>query len=466
MGMAGIARLLRYQWLSYWRKTMRGGTAAKSNLVVLGLISLVGFARYMTFLRDVTAGVAKGQTALLDVLLAAVMTVCLLPIWDDAQLSMGSRGLALFPLGAWTRLGVRVLSRFVTPVTWVLGAVCIAALWPVLALPHPVAAAVAYALLLGAAWAAGLGLAHLRAAATGSRVLTVCWLTIAAAAVVAWHLGVREPPPLPSHLVIAAGRGSLAAIAALILCALAGAMAGVRSLPWMLDRAPAVRTRTGKSARRMSLFRREFRLLARLAEIWTRWAVAAAFCFYLVTAGQPEPDALRVMLGVFSLVTIALAMNSFGLDYTMGLDRFLLWPVTGTRILLAKNLAFSAVSASAWFPLTLFALWRFGWREASADLLEALALLLAALAWGNIASVRHPASGTGSQSLVIDQVIGMAAAALPAAFAIGALRRSGDRAPLYILLFAAVCAVAYAASLRWSAGYYARRYETMREWLS
>ncbi|MDQ6677897.1 MAG: hypothetical protein M3Z09_11430, partial [Acidobacteriota bacterium] len=438
--MAGLTRLLRYQWLSYWRKTLRGGTAAKSNLVVLGLISLAGFARYATILRNATAETAQGRIALLELLLAAVMTACLLPIWDDGQLSMGSRDLTRFPLGAWTRFGVRALSRFVTPANWVLAAFCLAALWPVLALPHPVAAVPAYLLLLGAAWAAGLGLAHFRATAAGSRVLNICWLLIAIAAVLAWRLGVRELPPLPSRLVIAAGQGNFAAIAALALCTVACAMAAVRSLPWMLDRAPAERTRAGKSARRMSLFRRELRVLARLTEIRMGWAVAAAFCFYLATAGQPEPDALRVMLGVFSLVTIALGMNNFGLDYTTGLDRFLLWPVRGTQVLLAKNLAFAAVSASAWAPMVLLALWRFGWHEASADFLEAAALLFAVLAWGNIASVRHPASGMGSKSVIIDQVIGMAAAALPAAFAIGALRRFGWNAPLYILLFAAVCA--------------------------
>ena len=97
MGMAGLADLLRWQWRSYWRRVLRGGTAARSNLVVLGLISLAGLARYFTFLRDVSSQTAKGKTDLLELLLAGVLLACLQPGWDSANFALGPRDMVAFP---------------------------------------------------------------------------------------------------------------------------------------------------------------------------------------------------------------------------------------------------------------------------------------------------------------------------------------------------------------------------------
>ncbi len=297
-----------------------------------------------------------------------------------------------------------------------------------------------------AAFTAGIALIDFANTARGSRIAPFLWVLPPAAAAVAWIAGVRTLPAFP-----------LLPIA--LLCAVAGCFAAFRSLPWMLRHSPPdQRSGKHKSAPRMTLLSRELRQHAKYTEVRTAWFISAALCLYLATADHPEPDALRVMLGVLAFLTIAAAMNSFGPDGVPGFDRILLWPVSSARILARKNAAFAILIAGPTLPLAALSAWRFGWREGTADLFEAAAIILAVLAWGNSTSVRHP--GTAE---LIDELIGMAAVALPTAAAIGALR---NQTPLYVPAEAAVFAVAYLFSLNWSARYIERNRERMRQALT
>ena len=464
--MAGLIELLAWQWRAYWRKLLRGGTAARSNLLVLGLIALAGLARYLTFLRQTVGAVAKGQTGLLDLTVAGLVLLCLLPVWDSAGLALGPREMVRFPLTLATRFGLRILSRFIAPASWIMALSCLAVFWPVAKLPHGAMASASCALLILAAFLAGAAAADFAGTAKGARWITPLWLLFGAVPGGAWFAGVRTLPPLPSRLVLLAGTGSLLALIGSALLALAGGLAAVLALPWMLAHSPRREsTRQKQSARRLTLLRRELRLIARLSEIRTAWAICAALLVYLATAGSPEPDALRVMLGVLAFFTVAAPMNNFAQDGVPGLDRFLLWPVSGVGILTAKNLAFALALASPVVPLAALAFWRFGWREGFGDLLEAVSLLFLLLAWGNITSVRHPES-SASGGYILDQVIGMAAAALPTAVAVGALRGTTNLAPFAFLGLVAICAFAYWASLRWSSRFFEQKYERMRQGLA
>ena len=85
-----------------------------------------------------------------------------------------------------------------------------------------------------------------------------------------------------------------------------------------------------------------------------------------------------------------LSWNSFGLDEPSEINRYLLFPLRGRDILLGKNLGFVVIVAVQLSVMLPFALWRLGWREVSFGLIEAAALFLAYLAWGNLASVFAP----------------------------------------------------------------------------
>ena len=468
MGMAGLVNLLRWQWRAYWRRILRGGTAARSNLVVVGLISVAGLARYITFLRDVASRTAKGKTDLLELLMAGLLLVCIQPGWDAANFALGSRDMIRFPLQPATRLSFRILSRFVAPVSWLLTAACLAGLWPVWQLPHPLPATLTLLLLMSAAFDFGIALVDFAGTARGAKIMRIFWMALVLAAAGAWFAGVRTLPPLPSRLVVLAGAGNRFIVGIGLVCAALGFLAAVRALPWMLGHAPK-EDRSGhhRSATRITLLSRELRLHSRFTEVRTAWAICAALCLYLATADRPEPDALRVMLGVLAFLTLAAAMNNFGADGVQGLDRFLLWPVGSARILGSKNAAFALTIAGPAVPLALLALWRFGWREGASDLLEAIAIVLAVLAWGNIASVRHPESAeNASGGNIVDQIVAMVVIALPTASAIGVLRATGNWAPAYLLAIAAGAAALYLVSLSWSSRYIARNHERMRQGLT
>jgi hypothetical protein len=468
VGLVGLTALLRWQWVAYWRRIFRGGTAARSNLIVLGLLSAAGFARYVTFLRDVSKQTAAGNYGLLDLLLAGLLVVAVQPGWDAAGLAFSSRDMARFPLAPPIQFGLRVLSRFVAPAAWIFTAVCASAFWVVASLPHPTLAIAAYGLLMLAGFAIGLALKDFSNTSLGSKVVRLAWAVLAVGAAAAWVGGVRTLPALPSHLIVVAGNGSWLSTLACGGLACLGVLISVGTLPWMLRHAPAgERSGRRNSVRTVTLFRRELRLQATLTEVRTAWVICVALGVYLGTADHPQPDALRVMLGLLAFLSIAVAMNSFGLDGVAGLDRFLIWPVSGTRIFLEKNKAFLVILVGPILPLLGLAAWRFGWEEGLCNGLEALAIALCMLTWGNMTSVRHPENASSaSGGNVLDQFIAMAAVAIPTAASIGLLRALLHAAILPLLGLVCVAALTYSFSLRWSARYFAMRHEQMRRQLT
>ncbi len=462
-----MAELLKWQWLAYWRRILRGGTSVKGNLLVMGLLAVPALARYGTFLRDVRKQTAEGNTSLLEILLAALLLLCLQPGWDAAGLAIGTRDMARFPLSAPHRFGLRVLSRFVSPISWAFVAFIAGGIWPVLALRHPLHSAAAYLFLMAAGFAAGLAVSDLSQTAKAALPIRLAWLALAVGAGL-WWAWTRTFPPLPSHLVILAGAGQWWAILFAVILAGIAAYCARCALPWMLKHSPRKgRSRPARSARRMSLLSRELRLQSKLAEVRKNWLISSALGLYLVVADRPEPDALRVMLGVLAFLSIAVAMNSFGFDGVPGLDRFLLMPLKSIRIFLAKNRAFAIAVCGPTLPLAILAAWRFGWREGTADLLEGCALCFAMLAWGNITSVLRPENaGSSAGGNVIDQFLAIIIIGITTAGAIGALRATPQAAPFYLSTLVVVFAALYAGSLWWSAGYFGRQYERIRQALS
>ena len=256
--------------------------------------------------------------------------------------------------------------------------------------------------LMSAAFDCGIALVDFAGTARGTKIMRIFWLSLVLVLAAAWFAGVRTLPPLPSRLIILAGAGNWAPVGIALVSAALAFFAAVQALPWMLRHAPKEdRSGQHQSATRITLLRRELRLHSRYTEVRTAWVICAALCFYLGTADHPEPDALRVMLGVLAFLTLAAAMNSFGADGVAGLDRFLLWPVTSPRILGTKNAAFALAIAGPILPLALLACWKFGWREGAGNLLEALAIGLAVMAWGNVTSVRHPESAENAPAAAL-----------------------------------------------------------------
>ncbi len=470
MGLAGLIGLLRLQWIAYWRRISRAGTAGKNNLVVLGLITLMGGARYFTVLKGLTLDARKGNFAGVDLLAAGVLAVCLMPLWDEGSKNIGPRDLSRFPLTAAQRFVARIWGRVIAPMSWIAGLFCLSLFAPLAVSSHSFCAVTGGVAFLWMSWMLGLSASHFLSTARGKAVMTVLLVMALAGAALLWFRMGRGSAAaltwLPSHLVTLTAQGSWAACASLAALALACSLFAFVSLTWMLETAPAAVTRKTVSSPRITVLGKEVRYFARMETVV--WLILAAFAFYLATAAAPEADALRAVLMFTSIFTAGSAMNSFGPDGTAGLDRYALWPLTGWQVIATKNRAAMLLACARWSPILILACWRFGWHEAMYGTVEAASLVLATLAWGNVTSVRHPSSGSdaGESLSLIDQMIALVASGLPGALTIGILRGPGSVAPAAMFGMLAVCGALYAVSLRWSADYYRRSFDTIREWMA
>jgi hypothetical protein len=159
---------------------------------------------------------------------------------------------------------------------------------------------------------------------------------------------------------------------------------------------------------------------------------------------------------------MGLSANSFGLDEPPEINRYLLFPLGGRDILLGKNLGFAvivAVQLSIMLPL---ALWRLGWREVSFGLIEAVALSLAYLAWGNLASVMMPFKmrfyRMESGGPLIEGLIGLALGSLPGVVIIYLIQFNSKLLAAKLVSVLALTALAYFGSLQFAG----RKFE--RDW--
>jgi hypothetical protein len=224
---------------------------------------------------------------------------------------------------------------------------------------------------------------------------------------------------------------------------------------------PGVVVRRKPKSRPMNLFRKEIRAIARLPEHILIVLITAAFCLYLINGEALQVDAFRAVLGILSVLSLTAPMNLFGLDHPSGLDRYALMPVTGSHIIWTKNLAFFAIVAIERAPIFALAAWRLGLGESLYGVIDAVSMVLATAAWGNVVSVRHP-SPPDSEPLILDQLLSFAAAVLPAAATIAILRASGPTAPISMLAMLAVSAGLYTVSLRFAGPYFTRNFEEIR----
>jgi hypothetical protein len=102
--------LFAAEWIAYWRRLFRSGSGAKNNLFILGVIALLGAARYIPFLEH-----ASG--AQVQILLVAVFLAIAATLRNDGP--VGADTLQRFPLTTSERFLMRVFSAIVPPWSWI-----------------------------------------------------------------------------------------------------------------------------------------------------------------------------------------------------------------------------------------------------------------------------------------------------------------------------------------------------------
>jgi hypothetical protein len=217
------------------------------------------------------------------------------------------------------------------------------------------------------------------------------------------------------------------------------------------------------------IVRKEQNYFRKLPIVWIGLLITLAYC-QIFWFGAPHPATFQAIILIVFSINMALPTNSFGLDEPKEINRYLLFPLRGRDILLGKNLGF-AIIVGLQLSVTLpFAFWRLGWLEVSFGLIEAAALSLAYMAWGNLDSVTAPykmrfyrESGGGS---LVDAIIGMALCSSPGVAIIYLTRFNSELLAAKLISVLALTALAYLGSLHFAGRKFERDWEKISYRLS
>jgi len=145
------------------------------------------------------------------------------------------------------------------------------------------------------------------------------------------------------------------------------------------------------------------------------------------------------------------------------LTRYLVLPIRGKDLFLAKNAALMVVVAVQLMPLLAVGAWQSGFVQLGADTLVASLLIVAHLAWGNVVSVFEPrrtephrfAAPGDPVTASVSALIGSA----PGVGVIFLLRSESRLAALAIATIVLLTMAAYYGSLRYAGKRFERRIE-------
>ena len=407
--MAGIALILRYQWRAFWRRFFRTRHRVQFYLTVLAVLGWGCVAVLPERLSRAAQDLSAGHTSSMDSVLWTFGLLWVFVLVEDASVSLTSRHLRPFPIGAGRLLAVRVLSIFCSPVALLVAFGSVVSLWPFLVARQAVLGGAAALLLYALALGSALTATHVLAVAEwrGKLLAVVTTISIAFGAVL-FTQGLEgiEPlralaPVMPPHLVslvAVAAAPSAAAVPFLTLLAVS-AIVGVLLL-WSFRRSVVAQSATRAMGRAIDselwfpgrfggLVRAEQLYVRKLLDLWPGLLLVAAVSVASLFGPLPPIVRQSVMVVVFVSNTNVL-MNCFGVNTSAELTRYAILPLRGRDVLLVKNLGLAVIVAVQLALLIATETWRSGLLEAGLEVLLAAVLLLSHLAWGNLISVTSP----------------------------------------------------------------------------
>jgi hypothetical protein len=474
-----IAVLIKLQWRAYWRRAQRAGHLTRNNVGVLVLVAGLGVIKYVQQIPAIANELAHGTTRRFEKLLALMFLLCMLPILSETRRSISSRELLQFPLTTLELYSVRLISVFISPLSWLVGACSIVLIYPVWKAANPIAGIVALLVFLFFALFTALVVSDLLTISRGRwALLSIAVAAVSCAVVVRFFAG--GPPDystrlikslLPHYLVSTAAVSSQSALPLLALLGMTAV--GLALSVWVFGLGLYARQR--RRARRVSLLssieipgkffgllKKDIRYACRLLDLYLALPLVVLFNIYLASNSAPSPIAFWLGVTLLVLPFISLAFNSFGLDSRMGLDRYALLPLSSRETLISKNLAFGLVTFVLFSTMLPLAIWRLGLVNSLLGFLILVSIQLAFMSYGNWLSVNQPfkmqiyrfASGSP-----FDAMMGIIVGSLPGVVSIFFLKDGDPAAVLKVSLVILVCLTSYLLSLRWSARVLERRWE-------
>jgi hypothetical protein len=467
---AGVRMILKYQWKAHWRRFMRGGQVSQLDMLLLLLLGALFIFKLPPVLRIAARELEVGRTAGLERLLLPLAIAWFHSLFENSLLSLSPKKLSSYPLTTGSLLLIRIGSFFISPVTMMIAAGSLLGALPFLAARRPFSGFVAAILLFVTTASLGLSLSHFMSGGALRRRLMIAApviivpigaVSFAAGKDAARRLGemvlfapirlVTRAAVAPDYWTVLISMAILVACAALALLLLRWSFS--RSLSDQeADRSRAKGT-TGHFSlpgRLGGLVSKEQKYFRKLPSPWIGLLLTLAYSqiFWL---GAPYPATYHLIILSVFLMNTGLSSNSFGLDEPLEINRYMLFPLTGRDILLGKNLGFALIVAVQLSVMLPFALWRLGWREVFFGLIEAAALVLAYLTWGNLVSVIAPFKmrfyRMESGGSLITAIIGLTLCSFPGAVIILLTRLGSEWLAAKISVVLALMALAYIRSL-------------------
>ena len=206
----------------------------------------------------------------------------------------------------------------------------------------------------------------------------------------------------------------------------------------------------------------EQRSLSGVLDLWMGLLLVLAAAALALAASMSSTYRQAIFVIVCAL-NANVTLNCLGLDRPAGLTRYLILPISGKDLLLAKNVAVMVVVAVQLMPLLAVGAWQSGFRQLGAGMVVAFVLTAAHLAWGNVVSVFEPrrsephrfASPGDPVTTSVSALIG----STPGVAVIFLLRSDSRVAPLAIALIVLLTAAAYYGLLRYAGRRFERRIE-------
>lgn len=434
-----------YQWRAQQRDLRQRGAWRGSNVATVIVLACVGLVAQIVLSATALAALGAGETAAGLALAEAGLTGVLigwilLPILVHS-IAGGGAGVVLqrltqFPLTTGQLLVIGMTGALLQPVYWVLIVTTLLALAPLALAPVAGLGLLAGLLYVTAAavvsWALSLAASAVMSSRFGREVaLTVTaalifsalpltlgdvefasgratftiggreFLLLAADARSGWLVDMGRW--LPAARVGAVARGedpgwALLALAAAVVAGVWLSRASLKRLVLRPAEAPG-----GRRARTTAIKSlpgvpsvlgvpavKELRYLLRTLDALLGFAFAVVAAVWMMVRPQDAHRVLVFCLPAIVLNEMVMPLNLFGLD-GQAVDRYRLLPLTGTQVILGKNLAFVILVLLEIALPVLVGAWRTGVVYAASAACAALAAVCLMMTWGNQVSVRSPA---------------------------------------------------------------------------
>ena len=462
--MAGASLIFPYQGRAFWRRVLRT-KRAEFYVPVLALLGGITAVALPDSLSRAARELAAGHTASMDRLLLVLCLLWLAVLNEDLNVSLSSDRLRRFPLDVRSLLALRLFSIFLSPIAWLATIVSLLGLSPLRSAAHPLLGILAglcfFAITIGVA----MSLSQAPGVARWRRRLLA---GVAALGAVAAAFALN-PATVVTTVAVATTPYTMAIPVATLL--VSGAVV------WYLIRWSFVRSLYGETSERTArratsiaglpgrlgpLVQKEQRSVRGVLDLWMGLLLVLAAAAMSLSTLRSSTFRQTIFVIVCAL-NANVTLNCLGQDRPAGLMRYLILPIRGKDLFLAKNVAVMVVVAAQMTLLLAIGAWQSGVMELGAEIVVAVVLILAHLASGNIVSVFKPRrtephrfASAGDPLLAL---VGVLISSIPGVAVIELLRSDSHVRTLAIAVIVLLTMTAYYGSLRYAGGSFERRIE-------